>query len=279
MVDTGAGHLKLAVQTSPLADGFYHYEVALMNLDFDRQIRSLSVTLPDGAVVRAPGFDDVDDADGNDWQLTLDSNAATWATLYNFRFDTNVVPADGQLTLGVLEPGDPSTVPMAAKVPGGSALALHQISLSKASAGNVVSQPGGIECGIDCQEGFVEGVDLRLAATPDTGSQLTRWQEDGATLTESNLLAFEVVGGRVLTAIFESCPAERVLSPTDVGGEALFETCQKLVAGLGFQVSGPGGDVTFRAGEGIVLGDGFIIGDGARFRAEIDSKLIPSATQ
>jgi hypothetical protein len=56
MVDTGAGHLKLAVQTSPLADGFYHYEVALMNLDFDRQIRSLSVTLPDGAVVRAPGF-------------------------------------------------------------------------------------------------------------------------------------------------------------------------------------------------------------------------------
>jgi hypothetical protein len=110
-VDTGAGHLKLAVQTSPLDDGFYHYELALMNLDFDRQIRSLSVTLPTGGVVRTPGFNDVDDDEANDWQLTVAADTATWSadngepavnaldwgTLYNFRFDSNVAPADGAL--------------------------------------------------------------------------------------------------------------------------------------------------------------------------------------
>jgi hypothetical protein len=293
MVDTGAGHLKLAVQTSPLADGFYHYEVALMNLDFDRQVRSLSVTLPDGAVVRAPGFDDVDDDEGNDWRLTVPGDIATWATddgdpavnaldwatLYNFRFDTNVAPADGQLTLGVLEPGEPSTLQVAARLPAASALTMHGISLGKSGLGTVLSQPLGIDCGLDCQEDFVEGVDLRLAAIPDAGGHLAHWEEGGSTLTESSLLAFEVEGDRNLTAVFESCPAKRVLAPAVVGEEAVFETCQELVAAADFRISGPDGDVTFRAGGAIALGDGFAIENGARFRAEVDPKLLASRNQ
>ena len=292
-VDTGAGHFKLAVQTSLLDDGFYHYELALMNLDFDRQIRSLSVALPSGATVRAPGFDDVDDDEGNDWRLTVPGDIATWATddgdpavnaldwatLYNFRFDTNVAPADGQLTLGVLEPGEPSTLQVAATVPAASALAWHGISLGKAGSGTVLSQPLGIDCGLDCQEDFVEGVDLRLTAIPDAGGHLAHWEEGGSTLTESSLLAFEVEGDRNLTAVFESCPAKRVLAPAVVGEEAVFETCQELVAAADFRISGPDGDVTFRAGGAIALGDGFVIENGARFRAEVDPKLLASRNQ
>ncbi|MGB5817117.1 MAG: 3-coathanger stack domain-containing protein [Thermoanaerobaculia bacterium] len=292
-VDTGVGHLKLAVQTSPLDDGFYHYEVALMNLDFDRQIRSLSVTLPTGGVVRHPGFNDVDDNDGNDWQLSVDANTATWAsdngepavnaldwgTLYNFRFDTNVEPADSELALGVLEPGDPSTLQVAAKLPGTSALTLHRISLSTAGSGNVVSEPNGIACGLDCQEDFVEGIDVRLSANPAAGSHLVRWQEDGVTLTESSLYVIGVQTDRELTATFASCSSQRILTPATVGGEAVYETCQELVAGAGFHISGPDGDVTFRAGEAIVLGDGFVVESGAKFRAVVDPKLSASTEQ
>jgi hypothetical protein len=286
-VDTGVGHLKLAVQTSLLDDGFYHYELALMNLDFDRQIRSLSVTLPTGGVVRTPGFNDVDEDDGNDWQLTVDANTATWATdegepavnaldwgtLYNFRFDTNVEPADGELTLGILEPGDPSTLQVAAKLPGASALTLHRISLSTAGSGNVVSEPIGIDCGLDCQEDFVEGIDLRLTANPAAGSQLAHWQVDGTPLTESILYAFPVTGDRELTATFEPCPAERLLGPAAVGVKAVYETCQALVAGTDFHVMAPGGDVTLRAGERVILGDGFAVDSGASFRAVVDPQL------
>jgi hypothetical protein len=286
-VDTGVGHLKLAVQTSPLDDGFYHYELALMNLDFDRQIRSLSVTLPTGGAVRTPGFNDVDDDDGNDWQLTVDANTATWATdegepagnaldwgtLYNFRFDTNVVPADGELTLGILEPGDPSTLQIAARLPGTSALTLHRISVSTAGSGIVVSDPIGIDCGLDCQEDFVQGIDLRLTANPDGGSQLAHWQVDGTPQTESNLYSFPVTGDRELTATFEPCPAERLLGPAAVGVEAVYETCHALVAGTEFHVTAPGGDVTFRAGERVTLGDGFAVDSGASFRAVIDPQL------
>jgi len=286
-VDTGVGHLKLAAQSSPLDDGFYHYELALMNLDFDRQIRSLSVTLPSGAVVRASGFNDVDADDGNDWQLTVDADTATWATdegepavnaldwgtLYNFRFDTNVVPADGELTLGILEPGDPSTLQVDAKLPGTSALTLHRISLSTGGSGNVVSEPIGIDCGLDCQEGFVEGIDLRLTANPAAGSQLADWREGGTPLTESVLYSFPVTGDRELTATFEPCPAERVLGPAAVGVEAIYETCHALVAGTDFHVMAPGGDVTFRAGERVILGDGFKVDSGASFRAVVDPQL------
>jgi hypothetical protein len=287
VVEAAPGHLKMAVQTSPLANGFFHYELALMNLDFDRQIRSLSVTLPTGAVVRTPGFDDVDEDAGNDWQLTVGATAATWATddgdpavnaldwgtLYNFRFDTNVVPVDAELTLGVLEPGDPSTLQVDAKVPGTSALALHRISLATTGLGMVLSEPIGIDCGLDCEEDFVEGIDLRLRASAETGHQLAHWQEDGSSLTESVIYGFPVAGDRDLTATFEPCPAQRVLGSAEVGVEALYETCQTLIAGTGFLITAPGGDVTFRAGERIVLADGFAVDSGASFRAAIDPQL------
>ena len=81
------------------------------------------------------GFHDVDyhsgePFDGTDWASTVvqdstgqrllwstedyaqntDANALRWGTLYNFRFDLDVPPALGELTLGLFRPGTPSSV-------------------------------------------------------------------------------------------------------------------------------------------------------------------------
>lgn len=53
---------------------------------------------------------------------------------------------------------------------------------------------------------------------------------------------------------------------------AIFEACDTLTAADGFRVSAPG-EVTFRAGNRIVLGDGFSVDAGAHFTALIDPSL------
>ena len=51
-------NLKVAVKTSPLDSGLYHYEIALMNFDFDPQISSFSLPLAAGVEVRNLWFGD-----------------------------------------------------------------------------------------------------------------------------------------------------------------------------------------------------------------------------
>lgn len=67
-------------------------------------------------------------------------------------------------------------------------------------------------------------------------------------------------------------PATLELSDQTVSGVELFEICHTLQAGAGFEVAGSG-DVTFRAGDLIILSDGFSVASGAAFRAEIDPAL------
>ena len=51
LVDTGAGRVHLAVVTTDLGGGVFHYEYALMNFDFERQIRSFSLPVDAGQTV------------------------------------------------------------------------------------------------------------------------------------------------------------------------------------------------------------------------------------
>lgn|GEM_PF-3395241 len=62
------------------------------------------------------------------------------------------------------------------------------------------------------------------------------------------------------------------LAAQTVQSAAIFEACDTLSAGAGFEVAAPG-DATFRAGRRIVLCDGFSVGNGASFRAVIDPAL------
>jgi hypothetical protein len=125
----GDGRLVLAWQVTDLGGGQWHYEYALFNLNSDVSIRGLSVPKGAGATVTNIGFHDVDyhdgdgpgnvDFDGTDWPATNGSssvdwatstfaqnqsaNALRWGTMYNFRFDANIAPVPGNLTLATFK--------------------------------------------------------------------------------------------------------------------------------------------------------------------------------
>ena len=108
LLETKLGSVRLAVRATDLGGGWWHYEYALMNFDFDPLVRSFSVPLPAGVTVANVGFRDGDQDPSNDWGASAAGGALTWdapksmggqdySTLFNFRFDANATPsaADG----------------------------------------------------------------------------------------------------------------------------------------------------------------------------------------
>ena len=135
---------------------------------------------------------------------------------------------------------------------------------SGAGSGTVTSSPVGIDCGDDCTESYLHGTGVSLDATPDFGSELTGWSGD---CVDGQL---SMMGPRSCTISFEPCSIE---SEEDYSGETVGDTrefvaCNRLTAG-DFLIQAPGGDVTFRAGNSIILMDGFVVQSGASFRAVI----------
>ena len=120
------GLVIVAAKATDMGGGITHFEYAVQNLNSDRSIASFSVPLAPGVQVSNIGFHDVDyhsnDGEGNvtrdgaDWPATVtgssitwstvpfstnpNSNALRWGSMYNFRFDANVGPASGDVTLG-----------------------------------------------------------------------------------------------------------------------------------------------------------------------------------
>ncbi len=118
ILDTGEGHLKMAIKVTEIPDG-YHYEIALMNLDFDRQINSLSVPIMEDAQVSNVAFGRPGVVTPQDWQVSLTGDTVSWTavsggldwgTLYNFRFDSTGAPVETDFNFGVLEPGSPTAI-------------------------------------------------------------------------------------------------------------------------------------------------------------------------
>jgi hypothetical protein len=134
--------------TNPSA-GVWHYEYAIHNQNLDRSIQSFSVPLGAGnnltniafhAPPNHPGFPN-DDTVGNTgysnvpWtpvqtasDLTWSSetfaqnpnaNAIRFATMYNFRFDSDHPPQATNATVGFLKTGTPITVPILGPAPDG----------------------------------------------------------------------------------------------------------------------------------------------------------------
>jgi len=125
-VALGDGQVVLAVQTTYLGAGNWHYEYALLNLNSNREIRSLSLPVPGVPNITNIGFHDNDIDATNDWQVTLEGDTITWQTetfaqnpnahslvfgyMYNFRFDAGTGPRSQNATLGLFKPGVGSTV-------------------------------------------------------------------------------------------------------------------------------------------------------------------------
>ncbi len=132
------GRFIVAYKVTETVDGTWAYEYAVQNLNSEQSGGSLAIPIPDGLNVVSTGFHDVDYHSGEpysltDWEITTtggeirwsteawddneDANALRWSTLYNFRFECNAAPADGDVTLGLFKPGTESEVVFTAAVP------------------------------------------------------------------------------------------------------------------------------------------------------------------
>jgi hypothetical protein len=126
-----------------LGGGTWHYEYAVLNMNSARNGGSFTVPLPVGANVTNVGFHDVAYHDGDgpgnvnfsglDWVSTVGASSITWSTetvaqnasanalrwssTYNFRFDADIPPANGFVTLGLWNTGSPASVVAAGEVP------------------------------------------------------------------------------------------------------------------------------------------------------------------
>ncbi len=121
----------------------WHYEYAVQNFNSDRSGGSFSVPIASGTLVSNIGFHSVAYHSGEPysnaaWAGVAGSSSVTWTcpetydqnvnasalrwdTVYNFRFDANVAPSSGSVSIGLFKPGlpgDPSSVSGAAVVAG-----------------------------------------------------------------------------------------------------------------------------------------------------------------
>ncbi len=125
------GLFIVAAKVTDLANGYWHYEYAVQNLNSHRSARAFTVPIdPQGKIINI-GFHDVAYHSGEpyfltDWTpvvsgdtiswSTLDyntssvANALRWGTLYNFRFDANRPPQSTDVTLTLYRPGSPGEV-------------------------------------------------------------------------------------------------------------------------------------------------------------------------
>lgn len=133
----GEGTFNLAYKVTPLADGMYHYEYMLHNLNSDRSGASFHINFPVGGVTDLTdivnvGFHDVDCHSGEPYSNTdwgtdrtdqafgwtvpemhaqnANANALRWTNAYTFRFDSNMAPVAGTATIGLFKPGTPTSV-------------------------------------------------------------------------------------------------------------------------------------------------------------------------
>ena len=127
------GDVLVGVEVTDLGGGNFHYEYAVYNHNSNRETRTFSVPLPAGANVTNIGFHDIDQDPANDWTPSVANGAITWSTetyaedpnsnslkwytIYNFRFDANVPPADGQVGMALFRPGTLQTVAAVSRVP------------------------------------------------------------------------------------------------------------------------------------------------------------------
>ncbi|MCB9853083.1 MAG: hypothetical protein H6819_08305 [Phycisphaerales bacterium] len=133
------GRCILAAKATDLGDGTWHYEYALLNIDMDRKVKSVRIPTAPGTAITNVGFHAVDSHDepysNTSWDAVVSAseivwsttdNPLRWGTLYNFRFDASTPPnTEVTITLGLYEPGTPTTLSGVSIGPASFALALE----------------------------------------------------------------------------------------------------------------------------------------------------------
>jgi len=130
------GRLILASKATQ-QDGRWRYTYVILNVDNDRQVRSLEIPLSKaeavetafhapahhGEALNSPGGVPIDNAP---WDVSMakgtvrwstKSNPIRWGTAYTFSFVSSVGPARGRVSIGLFKAGTPDTLYGEASVP------------------------------------------------------------------------------------------------------------------------------------------------------------------
>jgi hypothetical protein len=95
----------------------------------------------------------------------------------------------------------------------------YTLTVSKAGTGTgkviTTSLPGGIDCGLDCNETMNLGVQVSIKAIPDPGSTFTGWS--GSVTATTSDVTMTMDSNKAVTATFTSGPTITLTSPN--GGE------------------------------------------------------------
>ncbi|MBE9563367.1 MAG: hypothetical protein IMF12_10960, partial [Proteobacteria bacterium] len=76
-----------------------------------------------------------------------------------------------------------------------------QLTVDTKGDGQINSVPNGIDCNLDCKESYVDGTDVTLIVTPNTGSTFINWQGD---CSGDNNIIVTMDGNKNCTAIFDT---------------------------------------------------------------------------
>ena len=120
------GRLVLGYKVTQTGPSTWHYEYNLFNQNNHNSVRSFSLPMDSNVALSNVQFRDTDYHSGEpysltDWTFTNGGGAATWntqtfaqnananalrwSTMYSFRFDANVAPTTGNITLGMFRDG------------------------------------------------------------------------------------------------------------------------------------------------------------------------------
>ena len=127
VADMADGRFIVGYNVSLNANGTYHYEYAIYNMNSDSSGGSFSVPIPAGVTVTNATFKDIayhsgEAYDGTDWTISNSGGQLTWqctqtfaqnpnanalrfGTLYNCAFDANSPGVTGNTALGVFKTG------------------------------------------------------------------------------------------------------------------------------------------------------------------------------
>lgn len=173
------GLLICSALVTDLGNGMYRYEYALYNQNCHRSVGVFSVPIPQNATIENVGFHDVDYhsgevLEGTDWAVgwtdpnthilwatqtygeNQNANAIRWGSMYNFRFDVNAEPVEGQLELGLFRPGGDPQVFVSTVIPAGTFI-------------DPCEQPLG-DCPTDINGDYVVSVNDLLAVISEWGT-------------------------------------------------------------------------------------------------------------
>jgi len=183
----GDGRLLVAARASQTGPKTWRYDYAVLNLNSDRSVRSLTIQMAPGA--SPTGLDQhlvahhsgepystaewtpqvacgVASWSTSTFEANPNANALRWGTMFNFWFEADRPPTTGVATLGLFKPGtalDPSIfVPVPSAPPAGDADLDSDGDVDGADLGVLLSKWGAGGVGDLDGSGMVDGADIGL---------------------------------------------------------------------------------------------------------------------